>query len=63
MRAVRNNDVRMLMLLHDHGLISEEFIDRILDQSISRSASECTAFLLECKSEMAPAVVSLFDEL
>ena len=63
MRAVRSNDIGMLDLLHKNDLISADFIDRLLDQSISNAASECTAFLLECKAEMTVHTESLFDEL
>ena len=63
LRAVRSNDIGMLDLLHKNDLISADFIDRLLDQSISNAASECTAFLLECKAEMTVHTESLFDEL
>lgn len=50
--AVRGRDIDMLAFLCENGMISGENITGIIDYSISLSAPECTAFLLECQAEM-----------
>jgi len=62
-RAVRDRDVDMLVFLCDIGLIGKENITDVIDHSISMTASECTAFLLERQSELGCIDDPLFDEL
>ena len=62
-RAVHNRDVDMLIFLCDVGLIGRENITDVIDRSISMSASECTAFLLERQSELGCSSDPLLDEL
>lgn len=61
--AVRDRDIGILSFLCDKGLIFSGNILGILDYSISQSASECTAFLLKCLSEMDGHKNMIPDEL
>lgn len=61
--AVRDRDIDTLSFLCDRGLIFSGNILGILDCSISQSASECTAFLLKCLSEMDGQKDVIPDEL
>lgn len=62
-RAVEDKDVELLRFMHDNGMFSKDNISWIVDYSISLSASECTAFLLECQSELNGQYDPLLEEL
>jgi len=51
-RAVWERDTEGLSFLCEHDLISSGSIMKLIDYSISLSASECTALLLECQSRL-----------
>lgn len=61
--AVRDRDMDALAFLCDMGLIRSDNILGIIDHSVSQSASECTAFLMDRMSEMDGRGDSIPDEL
>ena len=62
-RAIKDNDVGILTFLYDNELIGRDSVNEMLDYSISLSASECTAFLLERQAEYDRRRAPLIDEL
>ena len=62
-RAVLERDIDMLVTIFDCVPYAEDSITEILDFSISVSAAECTAFLLERMSENDRGSDLLFGEL
>ena len=61
--SLSDGEYDMLTFLCDAGLIGKENITDVIDHSISMSASECTAFLLERQSELGCSSDPLLDEL
>lgn len=62
-RAVRDKDMELLAFLYGKELINMDNITAILDYSNKIAASECTAYLLECQSELNGHHDPLFEEL
>ena len=62
-RSVWERDTEVLSYLCENGLISSGSIIRLLDYSMSLSASECTALLLEYQSKMERHDDPLLEEL
>ena len=62
-RSVWERDTEALSYLCENGLISSGSIIRLLDYSMSLSASECTALLLEYQSKMDRHDDPLLEEL
>ena len=62
-RAIWERDTEVLSFLCENDLISRGGIVKLLDYSISLSASECTALLLECQSRLDWHEDTLLEEL
>ena len=61
--AIWTGDVDNLVFLFDNDLAGDVNITELIDYSLSVSASECTAFLLEKQSESMRYNDSMLDEL
>ena len=61
--AVWTRDIDNLVFIFENGLAGDVNITELIDYSLSVSASECTAFLLEKQSETMRYDDSMLDEL
>lgn len=50
--AVKNRDIKMLAAIYENNIFNNKTIKEALDFSISVDATECTAYLLNCQSNM-----------
>lgn len=62
-RAIQDNDIGMLVFLYENNMITGDNITGLLDYSSTLAAPECTAYLLECRSELNVKNDPLLEEL
>ena len=50
--AVKKRDIKMLATIYENKLFNNKTIKEVLDYSMAIEATECTAYLLNCQSNM-----------